>query len=316
MECAIVTVQFSRRRSCAIGLPTMFERPTTTASSPARSRRIERMSSMQPSGVQETKPGTPVMSRPALIGWKPSTSLSGSIASITFCASICGGSGSCTRMPSTCRIGVEPRDERQELGFAGGGRQQVLEGAHARLRRSGAPCCARRSGSPDRRRRARPRGRASRPVRRRCATAAAMRAAQARRIGFPVDESWRSWLRSSSIAARRAANRARRLPSRMSLGARSPRPQASRLRQEGAGPCARSRRTASLAAPSSGTARTRTFRTRRPSTRVSMPSIASRPPRGVTRTRTSQALRDAAARATASASEGDGQAGNPRSASG
>ena len=33
-ECATVTVQFSRRRSCAIGLPTMFERPSTTASRP------------------------------------------------------------------------------------------------------------------------------------------------------------------------------------------------------------------------------------------------------------------------------------------
>ena len=35
-ECAIVTVQLSRSSSCAIGLPTMFERPITTASSPDR----------------------------------------------------------------------------------------------------------------------------------------------------------------------------------------------------------------------------------------------------------------------------------------
>ena len=33
-ECAIVTVQFSRRRSAAIGLPTMVLRPTTTACRP------------------------------------------------------------------------------------------------------------------------------------------------------------------------------------------------------------------------------------------------------------------------------------------
>jgi hypothetical protein len=32
--CAIVTVQLSPSSSCAIGLPTMFDRPTTTASSP------------------------------------------------------------------------------------------------------------------------------------------------------------------------------------------------------------------------------------------------------------------------------------------
>lgn len=35
----MVTVQLSLSRSCAIGFPTMFERPTTTASSPARSPR-------------------------------------------------------------------------------------------------------------------------------------------------------------------------------------------------------------------------------------------------------------------------------------
>ncbi|CFN62981.1 Uncharacterised protein [Bordetella pertussis] len=43
--------------------------------------------------------GFPVMSRPALLIWKPSTSLSGDIASMTRCALICGGKGNCTRMP-------------------------------------------------------------------------------------------------------------------------------------------------------------------------------------------------------------------------
>ena len=33
-ECAMVTVQLSPSRSCAIGLPTMFDRPSTTASMP------------------------------------------------------------------------------------------------------------------------------------------------------------------------------------------------------------------------------------------------------------------------------------------
>ncbi|MDT4863848.1 hypothetical protein FQZ97_985720 [compost metagenome] len=41
----------------------------------------------------------PVMSAPALAMWKPSTSLAGEIASMTFCASMCAGNGSCTRMP-------------------------------------------------------------------------------------------------------------------------------------------------------------------------------------------------------------------------
>ena len=42
-------------------------------------------------------------SRPTFIGWKPSTSLLGSIASRTFAVSMCLGSGSCTRMPFTAR---------------------------------------------------------------------------------------------------------------------------------------------------------------------------------------------------------------------
>ena len=40
----------------------------------------------QPSGVHGTRPGKPLASRPALSGWKPSTSLAGSIAAMIFCA--------------------------------------------------------------------------------------------------------------------------------------------------------------------------------------------------------------------------------------
>mgnify|MGYP006915294090 CR=1 FL=1 len=49
-----VTVALSPKRSCAIGLPTMFERPTTTAFSPARLPRWSRSIIRQPSGVQGT----------------------------------------------------------------------------------------------------------------------------------------------------------------------------------------------------------------------------------------------------------------------
>ena len=38
---------------------------------------------------------------PTFIGWKPSTSLEGSIASITFCLSICFGNGNWTKIPET-----------------------------------------------------------------------------------------------------------------------------------------------------------------------------------------------------------------------
>ena len=98
---ATVTVQLSPSRSSAIGLPTMFDRPMTTAFLPARSPSSARSNLRQPSGVQGTNPSSPVASRPALIGWKPSTSLSGSMRVMTWAASMWRGSGSWTRMPST-----------------------------------------------------------------------------------------------------------------------------------------------------------------------------------------------------------------------
>ena len=54
-EWAMVTVQFARSSSCAIGLPTMFERPTTTASRPAEvAELLLAAACRQPSGVQGT----------------------------------------------------------------------------------------------------------------------------------------------------------------------------------------------------------------------------------------------------------------------
>ena len=98
---AMVTVQFSARSSCATGLPTSTERPITTASLPERSPSNSLASIRQPSGVQGTRPGKPEASRPALIGVSPSTSLSGSMLSITAFSSSPPGSGNWTRMPST-----------------------------------------------------------------------------------------------------------------------------------------------------------------------------------------------------------------------
>ncbi len=54
-----------------------------------------------PSGVHGTNRGMPIASRPALIGWKPSTSFFGSIRSTTARSLICIGRGSWTRMPWT-----------------------------------------------------------------------------------------------------------------------------------------------------------------------------------------------------------------------
>ena len=73
----------------------------TTASSPARSLRTDLARITHPEGVQGASACAPDARRPTLIGWKPSTSLAGSIASITCRVSMCLGSGSCTRMPCT-----------------------------------------------------------------------------------------------------------------------------------------------------------------------------------------------------------------------
>ena len=88
LECAMVTVQSARSSSCATGRPTRFERPITTALAPAILPSASCSSIEQPSGVHGTgkssgAPGAAEARRPTFIGWKPSTSLAGSIASST-----------------------------------------------------------------------------------------------------------------------------------------------------------------------------------------------------------------------------------------
>ena len=133
-ECAIVTVQLSASSSCAIGLPTMFERPITTASRPDRSPSRSLSSIRQPSGVHGTKPCRPVASRPALTGWKPSTSLSGSIRGdhdllVDMLRAAAAGRG--CRRPSTSALSRSTSASSSASGDVGG--QPVLEALHARL---------------------------------------------------------------------------------------------------------------------------------------------------------------------------------------
>jgi hypothetical protein len=75
-----VTVAFSERRvrSRPRGRPTVMPRPTTTTSAPAISTPWRRSSSIAPTGVHGSGPGSPRTSLPRLTGWSPSTSLSGS----------------------------------------------------------------------------------------------------------------------------------------------------------------------------------------------------------------------------------------------
>ena len=152
----VLRARWSRWRSapsssCASGLPTTLERPITTASRPSSEACTLLASRMQPSGVQGAKPGIPVASRPILTGEKPSTSLSG-------CERRhhgrghphAGGSGSCTRMPCTRRIGVELAHQRDQLGLADASPAAGDRTSACRPRRSPWSCCAHRFRSPHR----------------------------------------------------------------------------------------------------------------------------------------------------------------------
>ena len=157
-ECATVTVQLSRSSSCAIGLPTMFERPTTTASRPAR---LAEPVAQQHQAAERRAGHHRLAARwraaPTFETWKPSTSFSGATASSTRAASMCAGSGSCTRMPCTSGSRFSRSIEREDRRLGRRGGQPVLLGVHAGLDGSAGPCCGRRPGSPGRRRRAPPR---------------------------------------------------------------------------------------------------------------------------------------------------------------
>ena len=113
----MVTVAFSASSNCATGLPTMLERPITTASSPASERCTVLASMTQPSGVQGTRPGRPVASRPALTGWKPSTSLAGSMAAMHLLRIDLLRQRQLHQDAVHRWVGVELGDQRQQLGL-------------------------------------------------------------------------------------------------------------------------------------------------------------------------------------------------------
>ncbi len=98
----MVTVQFSANSSIATGLPTMLERPITTASLPDSGTPDCLSMYMIPLGVQATTPSWPVNSLPALSIWNPSTSFWGKMLASTASSSRCLGSGNCTKMPWIC----------------------------------------------------------------------------------------------------------------------------------------------------------------------------------------------------------------------
>ena len=73
----MVTVALCHLSNSDMGVPTILERPRTTALDPSMGTPLRLMSSRDPAGVHETKPvlRSPVDSLPSLMVPRPSTSL-------------------------------------------------------------------------------------------------------------------------------------------------------------------------------------------------------------------------------------------------
>ena len=121
----VTLASFCKRRS-ARGLPTIFERPMTTAWRPASGMPARSMSRITPAGVHGTTPGRPASSAPRLTSWKPSTSFCGAIASSTRAGSMCFGRGSCTRMLCTAASAFKAAIFESNTDSATSGRNSYL----------------------------------------------------------------------------------------------------------------------------------------------------------------------------------------------
>ena len=95
----MVVVQFFWTNNSNIGLPTIKERPITTAFFPDKSPKVFSKSIMTPRGVQGTNWFWPECNLPIFSVWKPSTSLMGLMVLIITLSSMCFGRGSWTNMP-------------------------------------------------------------------------------------------------------------------------------------------------------------------------------------------------------------------------
>mmetsp|Transcript_4243 Transcript_4243/g.15655 ORF Transcript_4243/g.15655 Transcript_4243/m.15655 type:complete len:251 (+) Transcript_4243:283-1035(+) len=100
-ECTTVTVQSFFISINAAGMPTMFDRPTTTALAPLNVTPLRSNNTTHPFGVHGMNRGSwPFMdSLPMFSGWNPSTSFSIVISAKIFSSFMCLGNGSCTKMP-------------------------------------------------------------------------------------------------------------------------------------------------------------------------------------------------------------------------
>jgi hypothetical protein len=108
------------------------ERPITTAFSPTDRPAGRAAASGSPAACRAPWPFARSPSSPAFRIWKPSTSLAGSMALMTASASICRGQRQLHQNAMHRRIGIQPRDQRQQIGLRGLGGQLVLDPAARR----------------------------------------------------------------------------------------------------------------------------------------------------------------------------------------
>ena len=114
--------------ACAIGLPTISLRPMTTACCPAIAMPERSSISITPDGVHGFRCARPCTSLPTFTGWKPSTSLSGSMASNTRCAAsrpIAVRQRRLHQDPVVRVAGVQPLDQREQIVERRGRRQPL-----------------------------------------------------------------------------------------------------------------------------------------------------------------------------------------------
>ena len=137
-EWAIVTVQLSCSSNCAIGLPTMLERPMTSASRPASPSGSARADQQQAAGrrARHQRPVALADGEAADIDRMESRRHPWPDRSPRAppWSSICDGSGSCTRMPSIAASALSAAtrstEDRPALVSTG---KRVLDGMEAEL---------------------------------------------------------------------------------------------------------------------------------------------------------------------------------------
>ena len=139
-----VTVAFSASSNCATGLPTMLERPITTASSPASEWCTVLASRTQPSGVHGTSARHSTGEPAGIERMEPVNVLVRIDFRDDLVGLICGGSGNCTRMPLTRGSPLSARDQVEQFGFADVLGQLLIERTACRLRRRPSSCCGHR----------------------------------------------------------------------------------------------------------------------------------------------------------------------------